>query len=377
MGSFSEAYAYARDVAGLDFFSLSDHSELMIFWPWDHKWEQMRDVAETYNAPGQFVTLWGFEWSHPFMGHINVFNSEDTTNCIATMTLWGFYHWLQERPEAFGTFNHPGFFNYAIGEFRHFLITPAVVPQMVGIELFNTCMGFDFYYYQNRWGNDLPYIDMANTRGWRLGALGGDDNHFATWDTDCPYRTGVLATELTREAIIDAYRARRFYSTENLNLLLDFRCAGYPMGSHLRGIPRTFTLSAHDTSQTRLKAVSFYRNGERVETRAVNSSSVEIIFQDTASSGLDYYYGIVESSAGDHNGRHDEAISSPIWFDAEPVVPAPGCNAASGTTVNSLDFHAPVDGTICVAIPCILLTLLGWAARRKKSGKGLMPGLSH
>ncbi len=336
LGTADEAYTYARDVAELDFFSLSDHSELMIFWPWDDKWEHMRETAEKYNAPGEFVTLWGFEWSNPLLGHINVFNTDEMTNCIATFTLWSLYKWIEARPEAFGTFNHPGFFNYAIGEFQHFAFPPGAPQQMVGIETFNECLGFDFYYYQNRWGADLPYIDLANTRGWNLGPLGGDDNHVATWDTRCPARTVVLATELTREAIIEAYRARRFYSTENMNLFLDFRCAGYPMGSHLDGIPRTFTVSAHDADGTPLKEVRLYRNGILRETKAANASAIEVTFSDLNALGKDYYYVIAVSTLGVNGGRPCEAMSSPIWFAAAST-PQPGCAAVAGATLPPFD----------------------------------------
>jgi hypothetical protein len=62
-GSPSAAYAHARDVAGLDFFSLADHAEnFVLTWPWEpSKYDELMNTAKSYYAPGEFVTLWGFE----------------------------------------------------------------------------------------------------------------------------------------------------------------------------------------------------------------------------------------------------------------------------------------------------------------------------
>ncbi|NIO07792.1 MAG: hypothetical protein GTO40_07200, partial [Deltaproteobacteria bacterium] len=78
-------------------------------------------------------------------------------------------------------------------------------------------------YYDGSWFPffDYSYWDVGNLRGWYLGALGGQDNHSPNWGTRNQFRTAVLAVELTREAIIDAYLNRRFYVTEDKNLYLD------------------------------------------------------------------------------------------------------------------------------------------------------------
>ena len=51
------------------------------------------------------------------------------------------------------------------------------------------------------------------------------------------HRVGVLAESLTREALLSAYRNRRFFSTEDKDLALDVRASGFPMGSRLVGVP--------------------------------------------------------------------------------------------------------------------------------------------
>ena len=124
-------YVYARDQGGLDYFSLTDHGELLLIWPWQHKWQDLKDAAEATYAPGQFATLWGFEWSNPILGHINVLNSEDYTNALSDFGLVDLFDYLVARPEAFGRFNHPGEYDYLFIEFLHLRLNAAAVPQMV------------------------------------------------------------------------------------------------------------------------------------------------------------------------------------------------------------------------------------------------------
>ena len=317
-GDPDDAYAHARDVAGLDFFSLADHAGNLIRWlPWaDDTYDILMETAQAYYAPGQFVALWGFEYSHPTLGHICVHNANEYTNVILDLSLSGFFDWLDEHPEGFATFNHPGRQDDTGDEFDHFDVDSSVVDQVVGIETFNKGGGYDEYHYVNAYGSGKTYLDLANSKGWRIGATGGFDHHGTTWGSSTTFRTGVLATELTREAIIDAYRNRRFYSTENKDLYLDFRCSGYPMGSQLTGIPLSFTVSAWDGSGDLIQNIRLYRNGTILDTRAVSGTSVTASFSDTAPNAQDYYYVIVELNVGNHGGHPDEAISSPIWCTA-------------------------------------------------------------
>ena len=94
---------------------------------------------------------------------------------------------------------------------------------MIGIELWNRNRGFSRFYYNDgyyRSDNNKSYIDEANNRGWQLGALGSDDNHTGTWGTDVPYQMAILSNNLTRNDLLGAIQARRFYATLDKNLSL-------------------------------------------------------------------------------------------------------------------------------------------------------------
>ncbi len=317
-GSPEDAYQKARE-SGLDFFGLTDHGEFLIIWPWQNKWQRLKDAAKAADDPYSYVALWGFEWSNPILGHINVINTADFTNSIFTFGIIRLYDWLIGRPDGFGRFNHPGDYDFIRLELLHLKPYPGVVDQMVGIENFNGTDGFDEYYYSGSWWWFIPFSfwDVGNLRKWYLGSLGGQDNHSEDWGFRNEFRTAVLAEELTRESIVDAYRKRRFYATEDKDLYLQFRCQGHPMGSRLDGGLRKFKVSAWDGGGDTFQEVRFYRNGKLLETKTLPAlqNCIEVVFSDYSFSRAAYYYVIVrQNDDNDENGRNDEAISSPIWI---------------------------------------------------------------
>jgi hypothetical protein len=315
-GTPQEAYAYARNTAKLDFFAVTDHGELLIFWPWDNKWSKIKSAANAANVPGSFAALWGFEWSNPILGHVNVICTNDYTNCLSQVGIGDLYNWLNARSEGFAFFNHPGEYDITGTEFMHFDITDTpVIGKMVGIENWNSNNGFDKYYYRGSWSNNYSYWDVGNQKGWFLGSLGNQDNHGKDWGTMNQFRTAVLAKSLTREDIVAAYLARRFYATEDQDLVLDFRCQGYPMGSRLTGLSRYFTVSATDKSGDTFAEIRFYRNGNLIAVQPVSGNSVSAVFTDYNTTSSAYYYVIVKQNDDNNgSGRNDEAVSSPIWI---------------------------------------------------------------
>ena len=360
-----EAYRYAREVGHLDFFSLTDHAEFLIIWPWDNKWEKLRAASDAADDPGAFAALWGFEWSNPVLGHMCIMNSSDFTNSVNMFWIGDVYNWISARPEVFAFFNHPGEYDLTHTEFLHFSLYPQAVEQLVGIEMWNIRRDFDDYYYAGSWDSSVSFYDRANAVGWRVAAEGGQDNHYADWGVMNDHRIGVLAKELTREGIAEACRARRFYSTEDKDLYLDFRSSGYAMGSRLDGTPRAFSLYARNAAGIAFQRVRLFRNGEMVREQAVTGNSIAVDFSDPARYGADYYYAIVtESEDNDGNGRNDEAISGPIWFDGDNLPAAiPACGPAAPAVT-----HARWADAAAMLGTALILLLLSCAGIRRRKG---------
>lgn len=105
-GSPANAYQYARDVAGLDFFNLADHAEQMS----STEWTNLKNTANSYNQDGTYVTFWGFEWSSPIYGHVAVINTSDYTKYTllgSENTFRRLCTWINAR-DCIANLNHPG-----------------------------------------------------------------------------------------------------------------------------------------------------------------------------------------------------------------------------------------------------------------------------
>jgi len=307
-GSPDEAYRFARDSSKLDFFSLSDHDSYPDRTTME-EYQLIKTVADKYNQDGVFTTFRSFEWTSKKYGHITITNSADICyqNDSLTNTIPRLFNWLNNR-ECVAFLNHPGIKNGVENEFGHF--NDSSCDRIVGIELFNDVEDFRQYYYNDGFYADdgnKSYYDEALSRGWKLGAAGSDDNHWASWGKKTGFRLAVLATENAREAIYDALKKRRFYSTLDMNLKIDFTLAGKPMGSTIEPGNAPLLISASDDDGEVFNRIELVRNGTIIQTWFPNSAKPEISFNLKTKKG-DYFYVITKQE------DQDAAISSPIWI---------------------------------------------------------------
>ena len=79
---------------------------------------------------------------------------------------------------------------------------------------------------------DLQYA-LLLSRGWHVAPSFNEDNHAPNWTVASPYITGVLAPALTRENIMEAFRARRVYSSADPTMKVYYQINGKWMGERL------------------------------------------------------------------------------------------------------------------------------------------------
>jgi hypothetical protein len=324
-GTPSDAYLYARYTAGLDFFSVADHCS----YPYDpvqpgnpygndgltvEEYNNLKDVANGFNASGTFVTFWGFEWTSDDTswggpatllgkGHITIINSPD--HCEAdeepTNDLNGLVDWMSyPLRDCIAFFNHPGQYGY---DFDNFLFNFS--DKIVGMELWNRD---DDYYGNNYYGNGSWHNALG--KGWYIGAAGSQDNHKADWGTLNEWRMAVLAQEKTRESIYAAMKARRFYSTRDKNLVLSFTCNGAQMGSQIAGGRLNVVIDAFDGNGEIFSKIWLFKNGKKIQNWNPNSTNPHVTTTVNGTKG-DYFYVLVEQS-GEFKWA---AISSPIFIN--------------------------------------------------------------
>ncbi|WP_152918050.1 lamin tail domain-containing protein, partial [Ardenticatena maritima] len=229
-GSGPPTLAFATGRAnGLHFLAISDHSH----WFTPEEWARLGTVADAANQPGAFVALRAFEWTSREHGHINVWRTDDffSREMPGGESVQALYDWLAARPKALAEFNHP-----FEGHFDDFVLREEVRGQLVLQEIANSAavLRFAEAYWRALW------------RGWRVAPVANLDTESANWGRDGDLRAGLLATDLTREALFEAMLARRAFSTEDASLALALRSGETWMGGDIPPGETTLTFYVAD-----------------------------------------------------------------------------------------------------------------------------------
>lgn len=308
-GEAAEAYTMAKFEAGLDYFALTDHSELLHFWPWNKKYKQLRKQADRFNEDGRFTALYGYEWSHPLLGHFNVVNTKKFTSAIIKPTMKSLMNWLAKKEGAFGRFNHPGRVNWKHWpyEFAKLKVYNNALKNVVGIEMWNKGDGIGYYLNENEsFKEGHNFLDNANLNGWFVGTVGGQDNHDADWGLRNDYRVGVWSKGLSRSQIVESYFGRRTFATEDKNAWLSFKINGAQMGSRLKPGTYELEISFGDDDGEEITEVKLVKRGQLIKEYHVTNN--QTITGTLTGSVDDYFYVIAKQKDG------NLLLSSPIWI---------------------------------------------------------------
>lgn len=251
-GDPAQAFPAMRD-AGLDVAALTDHAIRGAAMegtgaggtPWiglDRAgWRRTGELAEAYDRPGEFTAIRGFEWSHPHLGHVNAWFTDDFTDIATHSAMEELYTWLITAgvstagrrggvPAAgLAGFNHPG---REDGRFAGFRYAARTAEHMVSLEIFNRT---DDYLFQGVAAGATSPLVACLDAGWRPGLLGVSDEHTARWGLQPGTgRAGLWVSEHSRAGVAEALRARRFFATRVAGLRVDATAGGARMGSPLR-----------------------------------------------------------------------------------------------------------------------------------------------
>ena len=314
-GYASEAYAYARDKAKVDFLAITDHSNSfdneskasMADGSMSTEWVEGNQIADEYNKSENFTAMFGYEmsWSASTgkYGHMNTFNTpgfESRTNL--DMNLKKYYETLKKHKGSISMFNHPG---ETFGDFSGFAHYDEEIDELITlIEVGNAdgAVGSNGYF--------PSYEEFINAldKGWHIAPTNGQDNHKGKWGDANSTRTVILAEENTREALYQAMRDRRVYSTEDENFQLGFKINGNVMGTILEETDElNFQIKLKDEDEKEKSAkVEIVANGGKV-VKTMNMTSNEQEFNFTLPSDYSYYFVKVTQADG------QIIVSSPIW----------------------------------------------------------------
>src|SRR6266511_1954277 len=248
-GDPSRCFASMR-AAGLDVAAITDHSRWasaflgLVGAPgWTgidgRAWRQTASLADAANLDGEFVALRGFEWSHAAFGHMNVWGTQHFTDPLRTFPTMGrFWRWLERHGDD-------------------------------GLVMFNKT---DEYLFKDTDRAGESPLNQCLNAGWRMGLLGVTDEHGADWGhPDGKGRAGLFVGELSRQGVLEALAARRFFASRIKGLRVDVALTSLGAASKLaedRPAARMGTAVAHSRGPVRIQ-VDLDR-GERWWGRRLN-----------------------------------------------------------------------------------------------------------
>lgn len=299
-GSPSEAYAYARDVAGLDIMVVTDHLEQLYLG--FGMYEGCLDDADAVYVPGSYVTLCGFEYGTgraPSLigstGHNNVFFSPRRFPALQ-VDFHDFYASLVGCAECVGQYNHPG--DSADEHWNHFEYFADVDERM---------SLFEFNSEGDAWGLFFQALD----NGWHVSPAWDQDNHSANWGTANDHRSGFWLATLDRDSLKDAMLRNRSFSTADRNATIRMLAEGTCwMGSVLSGYPLlALEVVADDEDGEGFSAIELYGPAQTLlETHdCADSAPCTADFSRTVDEA-----GYVVARALQTDG--DILIAGPIWY---------------------------------------------------------------
>ena len=254
-GSPDGYYKFGRDIARLDFLSLSEHD----IWMDDFEWKTLQEMVEKYRVPGRFTAILGFEWTSRLLygGHHNVFfrntpGRSRVPNQKAPL-LDELYEGLRDGNDTDDVLVIPH--AHQPGDWTN---SDNGVERLVEI--------------QSGHGTFDWFGDKYLRNGYRVGFVGASDNH-----TGHPGYSGmtnrqlgglaaVLADENTPDGIFDGLRSRATYATTGERIILDATLNGVGIGQEQAdSSERAISCTVNGTAA--IDSIDVIKNGTVVYTQ--------------------------------------------------------------------------------------------------------------
>lgn len=287
---------------GLDFLFVTDHNDFLanktiVKERSFTKWEATNYFSNKIRKNEEdFLPIVGFECRTISFGDFNVINPSNfftgTVKDLRLLTLW-----MLNNSQAFIIINHP---HKEIGKIQYNEVFNKIITS---IEVYNGNPASKYtkhekYYYQ--------LLD----KGWKLGAVNGQDNHRINFDQS-DNLTAYIANDLSRNSLIDAFRSHRTYSTESRFLKLHFSIDETFMGDTLSiySSKVKFSIFTEDI-RYKIKEIQIISNGGTIikKIEDINLNSIKYIYEHQSLNSETWY---VIRVLQDENKT---AVSSPIFI---------------------------------------------------------------
>jgi hypothetical protein len=329
-GTTEQSYAYARHCSGLDFCSITNHSENLR----DIEWIEYKQITKRFHEPGRFVTIPAYEWSGSYAtgGDHNVYFMDDDPPIYrsrANFTYTSFNNYQGSDIQA----NHVEDLYLMLA--RHYTDKNIFITPHWGGRRGN-----------NLWHNPTlerlieVFSDHQRSEDWtqgylsaghKLGIMASSDGHIGKpgysntypktlkddirdidWDKEeiGTSLIAVYAGALERKDIFDAMYDRHCYATTGDRILLDFSVNRHVMGQEIETAgPPEIRINVVGTSD--ISTVEIKRNNTVVKAFSPGTDTFKTTWVDEnydPNNPLYYYVRIIQAN-------NEEAISSPVWIE--------------------------------------------------------------
>jgi hypothetical protein len=338
-GTFEESIDYAKDKSNLDFFVLSPHASSVS----EKSFNRMRNIAIEKSIEGEFVVLAGQEADtgtvmlnkpsekgvpggaallvrDPFARGLSkskkfifsyitklfsgtaVYVGADSFSPIMLGVWNDVYDWTEKDNSGFGILFHP-----QIGDFGNYY-SPHADNKWVSADLFIDDDPFELDYdFSN------GYLWLLS-QGWHVGASASNRN-LAEWGSK-KVRTGVWASKLSKNGIVEAFRTHRTFATQAPDLNLMMQVNGFTMGQVItvNNSKAALTVNASDP-KLEISELELYEGdygtgqlAQIIQGIELNESQVNWTYTINNFQGQKYFLVKLIMSDG------AKAWSSPIWI---------------------------------------------------------------
>lgn len=334
-------YNYAKQSYHMDFLGISDHNHYSANNnPGMHVADYAKGLyqADTANKNGTFVCLYGFEWGVISSGgHVITYGVPGLIGWETGNGSWGpvnnydifcersdygnYWPLVKTFPNAFCTLAHPQTGDYdALATTASYNINADSVISGVAIRSGSANSTTTDYSDPAPTLYQSTYFRLLS-KGYHVAPNADQDNHYTTFGRVNRIRTVVLAGSLHRDSIMAAYKARRFYASDDWNTEVTFTVNGNFMGSNVV-LDNNATIHVSVQDPDAADAVT------RIELYygSPGSGILPIILNSvTGSNTLDHTHTLI---AGDNfyyfakiiQADGDMVWTSPVWVQRSGVV---------------------------------------------------------
>lgn len=298
--------------------------------------------ADTANHTGSFVAMFGMEWGTISQGgHVVVYGVPQLIGWESGSGGWGptnnydifctkgdftsFWPIVKNYPTAFCTLAHTQTNDYEnlLDGAAYNANTDSVIKGLA-IRSGNAMSTTTNYTDPPATLYESKFL-KALALGYHLGPTIDHDNHYTTFGRTNKGRTVVLATALNRDSIMAAYKAIRFYASDDWNAQVNFTINGKVMGTvTTTGLNSSISVIVNDPdapgdpNDNINKIEIFYGNpgsGNNATLLTSNTGSTSLSYAHITTINTSYYYYAKITQADG-----DIIWTSPIWINRVAVV---------------------------------------------------------